>query len=163
MNNDFYLQRSNISSAVMNVALYECKRPGASSSPWESDVEPTSRNICLDPIPLKLSSSRITEWTLYMLSKRKKNQKGVTISVYNKLKKTLMNHLEEDGSASQNPTSEVVSQPPFEVVSQPPFEVVSQPLFNPAREGWWFSCTSSFGSKLSKMRLSEKDLEWFGL
>lgn len=62
-----------------------------------------------------------------MLSKRKKNQKGVTISVYNKLKKTLMNHLEEDGSASQNPTSEVVSQPPF--------EVVSQPLFNPAREG----------------------------
>ena len=82
-----------------------------------------------------------------MLSKRKKNQKGVTISVYNKLKKTLMNHLEEDGSASQNPTSEVVSQPPF----------------NPSREGWGFSSTSFFESKSSKRRLSEKDLVSFDL
>ena len=65
INDNLYLQRSNISSAVVNLVLYECEKPGTSSSPWESDVEPLSGNICLDPVPLKWSS----KWTLKMVIK----------------------------------------------------------------------------------------------
>ena len=85
---NFYLQSSNISSAGVNLALYECEKPGTSSCPRKSDIELLPCNICLDPVRLKWSSSTIAEWKLKMFIKEEEESDRSNKRVlYNKLNK----------------------------------------------------------------------------